>query len=725
MIQPDFLQSMGLNFTSNPTVNTLIMSTLIPFFIAWCNWLWGLFKIIIDRCTKIALSILKTRVLGRILGKVVCEVEVLEKNPIFAPLEQALLSQPPGNELKMSTFEMLMTMCTSGEQSWAERYANTLDSNNQYTVGLDYSGKHRLNFTSRFSEKKALRFYYSFEGYGIRIILFRSTKTQDKKEGTVGSPFITSSEICMELLDYMNRDVKKIDPPGILTRFMSQHFKMDHKLPYVYTITFGTSFHRHLEKYCQNWLNSTNGSLKQGEYDATVDGPAIQDDAAIPNAFNISTTQNNLRTVGAEDLQIQACTNTSNTVSGGFVHLYRQYVGPTENLPFQAYSYMFRKGDLYLFDKQHTNWNLHLISFGKAVTRPVINTLMDDIIKHGESQLSLVPVNKNAVSIFKLVNGAWQSYVLEKRPADTVYLPSRVRADIGNEFETFRKTERFYSECGVPYRKGILLYGPPGTGKTSLIKSLAFEYQINVYAINVNDESVNDDSIIDVLNALGSGGLKILLFEDIDTAFADKEKMAMEDKSQIEERREDSRDDTKGKGRSNQIVRRKFLTYSGLLNALDGALSNQHGVITIMTTNYIDKLGQAFIRPGRIDVKYELKECNGEQIRAMFRMFLKKRCLIFDKKDEDIPPPPATDNDYDSDGNIVPPKPIALPVTECPPLSKEIEKQIDVIVSNLVNGRDESSVTPCVLQQYMLKHITNLNEILGCYRELPAPPIAV
>ena len=45
-------------------------------------------------------------------------------------------------------------------------------------------------------------------------------------------------------------------------------------------------------------------------------------------------------------------------------------------------------------------------------------------------------------------------------------------------------------------------------------------------------------------------------------------------------------------------ITQKYLTYSGLLNALDGVLSNQNGVITIMTTNHIEKLGDAFLRPG-------------------------------------------------------------------------------------------------------------------------------
>lgn len=48
--------------------------------------------------------------------------------------------------------------------------------------------------------------------------------------------------------------------------------------------------------------------------------------------------------------------------------------------------------------------------------------------------------------------------------------------------------------------------------------------------MDVNDEEINDDSILEILNSLGGNGLKILLFEDVDTAFADKERVAKESK---------------------------------------------------------------------------------------------------------------------------------------------------------------------------------------------------
>jgi mitochondrial chaperone BCS1 len=47
------------------------------------------------------------------------------------------------------------------------------------------------------------------------------------------------------------------------------------------------------------------------------------------------------------------------------------------------------------------------------------------------------------------------------------------------------------------------------------------------------------------------------------------------------------------------------VTFSGLLNALDGVRS-QEGRILVMTTNHIEKLDPALKRPGRADVHVKL-----------------------------------------------------------------------------------------------------------------------
>jgi len=77
--------------------------------------------------------------------------------------------------------------------------------------------------------------------------------------------------------------------------------------------------------------------------------------------------------------------------------------------------------------------------------------------------------------------------------------------------------------------------------------------------------------------------------------------------------------------RENKVPDSK-LTFSGLLNVLDG-LNSTAGLITIITTNHIDKLDPALLRSGRIDKVIKLDLPTDDLIREMIGRFL-------DNKDE-------------------------------------------------------------------------------------------
>jgi len=58
------------------------------------------------------------------------------------------------------------------------------------------------------------------------------------------------------------------------------------------------------------------------------------------------------------------------------------------------------------------------------------------------------------------------------------------------------------------------------------------------------------------------------------------------------------------------------LNLACLLNILDG-LIELHGVMVVFTTNYPDKLDEAFLRPGRIDFKQEFKRSTVETLKSI------------------------------------------------------------------------------------------------------------
>src|SRR5439155_9066304 len=62
------------------------------------------------------------------------------------------------------------------------------------------------------------------------------------------------------------------------------------------------------------------------------------------------------------------------------------------------------------------------------------------------------------------------------------------------------------------------------------------------------------------------------------------------------------------------------ISFSGLLNALDGVMA-PNGRVVFMSTNHPEKLDPALIRPGRVDLRMEFPNADREQARRMFLRF--------------------------------------------------------------------------------------------------------
>ena len=63
------------------------------------------------------------------------------------------------------------------------------------------------------------------------------------------------------------------------------------------------------------------------------------------------------------------------------------------------------------------------------------------------------------------------------------------------------------------------------------------------------------------------------------------------------------------------------MTFSGLLNAIDGVGGVSRGVIIVMTTNHVNRIDSALCRPGRIDRSFLIGTVNADSARRMFLRF--------------------------------------------------------------------------------------------------------
>ena len=62
------------------------------------------------------------------------------------------------------------------------------------------------------------------------------------------------------------------------------------------------------------------------------------------------------------------------------------------------------------------------------------------------------------------------------------------------------------------------------------------------------------------------------------------------------------------------------VTFSGFLNALDGVASSEERIV-FMTTNHLDRLDAALIRPGRVDVLQAIENASASQACRLFCQF--------------------------------------------------------------------------------------------------------
>jgi len=185
-----------------------------------------------------------------------------------------------------------------------------------------------------------------------------------------------------------------------------------------------------------------------------------------------------------------------------------------------------------------------------------------------------------------------------RRNLTSVILDKDVKDRVLEDLKDFLKSGPWYTDRGIPYRRGYLLYGTPGSGKTSFIQALAGSLNYNICLLNLAERGLTDDRLNHLLS--NTPERSITLLEDVDAAFG------------------------VDRGASAEEGFRSSVTFSGLLNALDGVASAEERII-FMTTNHPERLDPALIRPGRVDVREELGHASEYQAREMFRRFYKDR----------------------------------------------------------------------------------------------------
>ncbi len=183
-----------------------------------------------------------------------------------------------------------------------------------------------------------------------------------------------------------------------------------------------------------------------------------------------------------------------------------------------------------------------------------------------------------------------------KRGLSTVFVDKSIKDRLVERITWFQGAEQWHSTRGIPWKLGIVLHGPPGAGKTSLIHALASDFNFEI-------------KYIKSLHGLGEAFLygttsDLFVIEDIDTLTGSL-----------------SRDEPPDRAapKASELTLRGSPLHE-ILNAMDG-MQTPDGVKFIVTTNHLNKLDPAIVRPGRIDEVIEIGPLSIECAREMFKAF--------------------------------------------------------------------------------------------------------
>lgn len=695
--------------TGNTAIDALIISTLVPFLISYATIVFTFIKeylvgFIASKCMN-----LYTKIKKRTLGEVDMCLCISDDKNIYSTIKNIIFSvDVKSDTMNSKTLGMLELLTDSKQQKY-----NFIHDQNKYDMFLDsYNDivvQKKAGYTGCAISKK----YFQFEHYYIVV--------SENKKADFSHMFDDDMKDMRDIKDIKENityfimfeairteNTEKDD--NIITKFLNTRFNLKLRIPYKYKIkVINKSIINKLTN--RNDYIDNNGSLAQlSMSDPTsifLSHPSVKEfysnkQEEIRNMMSSSlivdhrASSLNVNTLNKDLVYLDMADNDKCTFEPRFKSILKYFFGNEYKMEkIESYFFMFKDNKIILYlyyriDDNQCESIVLIVSFQEVLTQNDITKIFEQVLQPSVKKHD----NDGKIVIYNYKNGQWPGKHCDSKTCDTLYLPVDTYKLLTDEMEKFMCFEKIYSKIGVPYKKGFLLHGPPGSGKTSTVKALAHKYNLPIFIIDVNNSCMNDETIVAALNSISGTGARIVLFEDIDSAFADKEKLNKQIRITEKEETLDDKD---------QKSQTKCLTYSGLLNALDGVQTSQHGTIVIMTTNYREKLGKALIRPGRIDYAIELTYCDHHQIVEMTSNIIKSSYNIVETM--------SSDNE------------LSKYTFRNPYTNDEFVDKVNTFADLLIHGQKLSTIEPCKLQVYILKYLDNVDNIFNNYQELLTPSI--
>ena len=135
----------------------------------------------------------------------------------------------------------------------------------------------------------------------------------------------------------------------------------------------------------------------------------------------------------------------------------------------------------------------------------------------------------------------------------------------------------------IPLKRGVLLEGPYGTGKSLTARMTANVCEKNGWTFVLLDKVQGLRSALEFANRYAPA---VVFAEDIDRVMTERDEAA-----------------------------------NDLINTIDGVISKNAEIMTILTTNFAEKLNPVILRPGRLDAVISLRAPTQEAVERLLRVY--------------------------------------------------------------------------------------------------------
>jgi SpoVK/Ycf46/Vps4 family AAA+-type ATPase len=298
---------------------------------------------------------------------------------------------------------------------------------------------------------------------------------------------------------------------------------------------------------------------------------------------------------------------------------------------------------------------LELSSYTSTVNE--INKFIDYCLIKYKKQINSEPIINMGQKLYKYVgmnNSTFQCIFEEyslthTKSFDNIFFKEKEK--LVNNIKYFCSNEDTYNLLGRPWTCGIMMYGSPGTGKTSCIKAISQMTQRQIIDISLNKIKTKKELNEIFYNKKINGNeipinKRLYVLEELDCIihkFKDRKlnEINIESNSNLDQKTNTNTNiNRNGNLNINQLTEHNqqfkdnetdSISLDDLLCLLDGNIE-MPGRMLIATTNYIEFIDKALIRPGRFDYCIKFNNADYEIIIQIINHFSKKNIKKLKKK---------------------------------------------------------------------------------------------